>query len=83
MARFTALKPDEVTVGRGRLARALREPYVAALREGEAGKVELERGEKPATAKRLLQESAREVSVRIRSSYVEKENAIYWKKMGA
>ena len=82
--RFTTVDPADVAIGRGRAAAELRLPYLEALRAGDAGSVELERGEKPATVKRLLQEAARRENVRIRSSWTDgQQRVLVWKKVGA
>lgn len=83
MAKFTTLPAEDVTVGRGRAAFMARAPYREAIADADAGKIELERGEKVTTVKRLLQDTAKELGVRLRSTYVEKENAILWKRVGA
>jgi len=84
MPKFTKMNPGEVVVGRGRAAQEARRPFIEALKSSEAGRIELERGEKPATVKRLLQDSAKEVGVRIRSSWSDsKQQVLLWKKVGA
>jgi hypothetical protein len=61
----------------------MRLPYVAALKEGDAGRIELERGVKPNTLKRLVQEAAKQSGIRIRSSWETKDQkALVWKKTG-
>ncbi len=54
MPTFTKMNPDDVSTGRGRAAAEQRRPYIEALEAGDAGSVTLERGEKPATVKRML-----------------------------
>ena len=50
----------------------------------DAGKIELERGEKPSRVKRHLQESAKERGLRIRSTWTDsKEQVLLWKKVGS
>ncbi len=84
MAKFTKLSPRDVVLGRGRAARAAREPYLAAIRSGNAGQIDLESGERPATVKRLLQEAAKEAGIRVRSSWSdEKQRALLWKRVGS
>ena len=84
MAKFTKLSPRDVVLGRGVAARAAREPYIAAIRAGNAGQIDLDRGERPATVKRLLQEAAKEAGIRVRSSWSdEKQRALLWKRVGA
>ncbi len=83
MPTFTKMDPADVAVGRGRVAAKMRQPYIEALNAGDAGSVELERGEKPATVKRLLQEAARQANVRIRSSWADsQQRMLVWKKVG-
>ena len=83
MPTFTKMNPDEVSTGRGRAAAEQRRPYIEALEAGDAGSVTLERGEKPATVKRMLQEAARQANVRIRSSWTdERQRVLVWKKVG-
>ena len=84
MPVFTKLNPNDVGVGRGRLAQEARKPYIAALRAGDAGKIELERGENSASVKRLLQDAARRSNIRIRSSWEDpRQRVLYWKKVGS
>ncbi len=73
MPKFTKLNPNEVVVGRGRAARAA---YVEALRAGDARMLELQRGEKPASVKRLLREAAKEAGIRIRSSCADQRQQV-------
>lgn len=83
MPRFTILDASEVGVGRGRAAQEARRPYIQALQTSDAGKIEVARGENPATVKRLLQDSARRSNIRIRSSWADtQQQALYWKKIG-
>ncbi len=84
LPKFTTLNPAEVLVGRGRVAAEARLPYLAAVKEGEAGRIELERGERPQAVKRLLQEAAKESGVRLRSTWETKEQkSLVWKKVGS
>jgi hypothetical protein len=82
MAKFTALDPRQVVLGRGIAAREARLPYLEALRRGDAGRVDVERGERPGSVKRLLQQSAKELGVRVRSSWADgKQQTLVWKKV--
>ncbi len=82
MPTLTKMDPRDVAVGRGRAAAEMRKPYIAALQAGDAGSVALERGEKPATVKRLLQEAARQSNIRIRSSWADsQQRVLLWKKV--
>ncbi len=84
MPKFTKLNPADVVVGRGRAAAESRAPFVEAIKEGEAGRIELERGEKPNSVKRLLQEASKESGVRIRSSWESKDQKVLvWKRVGS
>ncbi len=81
MPKFTKLDPKDVAVGRGRAAAEARKPYIEALSAGQAGKIELERGEKAAIVKRRLQEASRETGIKIRSSWEDKsQRALLWKR---
>ena len=82
MAKFTAMDPKDVKLGRAREAAAAKEPYRTALQASDAGKVELERAEKPATVKRYLSEAAHEIGVRVRSSWADpkQQRVLLWKK---
>ncbi len=83
MPRFTKMSPADVAVGRGRAAAEKRKPHIEALNAGDAGSVELERGEKPAIVKRRLQEAARHANVRIRCSWTDsQQRMLVWKKVG-
>ena len=82
MPKFTQLDPKTVKLGRSRAADEARKPFREALTSADAGRIELERGEKPSTVKRLLAESAREVGVRVRSSWEDGQRALLWKKVG-
>ncbi|MCY4639662.1 MAG: hypothetical protein OXC94_04910 [Chloroflexi bacterium] len=79
MPRFEKMDPKDVAVGRGRAAMAERAPYIAALRAGDAGRIELQRGEKQAVVKRRLQEASREIGIKIRSSW-ESPRTLVWKR---
>lgn len=68
MPTFVKLDPKDALVGRSRAAAAAREPYVQALMAGDAGRIELERGETQGVVKRRLQEAARGSGITIRSS---------------
>ena len=84
MPTFTKMNAADVAVGRGRAAAEVRKLYIEALNAGDAGSVELERGEKPATVKWLLQEAARQSNIRIRSSWTDgQQRMLVWKKVGA
>ena len=82
MAKFTAMKPDEVLIGRQQAAAEARKPFVEALKGADAGKIELDRGEKPATVKRYLTEAAGQLGVRVRSSWEDPKQprVLFWRK---
>ncbi len=81
MPKFAKLDPKDVAVGRRRAAAEARKPYVDALSAGQAGKIELERGEKAAIVKRRLQEASRETGIKIRSSWEDRsQRALLWKR---
>jgi hypothetical protein len=81
VAKFAALKPQEVTIGRERSAIEARKPYVEALKVSDAGQIALERGEVASTVKRRLAEAAAEVGVGVRSSWTDgNQRMLVWKK---
>src|SRR5688572_27229132 len=80
MPRFRKLDPSEVVVGRGP-AKISREPYIKAIQSTEAGAIELEDRDRPGTVKRLLREAARDLGVRVRSSWADdSQRVLVWKK---
>lgn len=80
MPRFKKLDPSEVVVGRGP-AKISREPYVKAIQSAEAGSIELDAEDRPGTVKRLLREAARDLGVKIRSSWADDtQRVLVWKK---
>ena len=81
MPKFVKVDPKDVAVGRSRAAAAAREPYVQALKAGDAGRIELERGENQGVVKRRLQEAARGSGIKIRSSW-ESPRVLVWKRSG-
>lgn len=84
MAKFTKLDPKEVSLGRSRSAAEARQPYVEALRSSDAGRIEVERGERPSTVKNRLSMAAKEAGVRVRSSWEDRsERVLLWKKVGS
>jgi hypothetical protein len=84
MPKFTKLNPAEVHVGRGRTAFEARKNFVDAVKSGDAGRIDLDRGDKPATVKRLLQEAAKEAGVKVRSTWTDpSQKTLIWKKTRA
>ncbi len=80
MPRFRKLDPSEVVVGRGP-AKISREPYLKAIQSHDAGAIELEDKDRPGTVKRLLREAARDLGVRVRSSWADdSQRVLVWKK---
>lgn len=83
MPKFTKLNPNEVVLGRGRSALEARKPFEDALRAGDAGRIDLDRGEKASTVKRHLSEAAKGMGVKVRSSWADKsQRTLLWKKSG-
>ena len=83
MPKFTKLVPNDVQIGRGRTAHEARRPYRDALTSGEAGRIELGRGDVPSTVKRHLSLAAQDVGTKVRSSWEEqRQRALLWKKVG-
>ena len=83
MPRFTKLSPRQVVLGRGRAALQAREPFVQAIKEGQAGSIHLQRDERPATVKRLLREASKDAGIRVRSSWEDSsQQVLLWKRVG-
>jgi hypothetical protein len=81
MPKFSKLDPGQVHIGRGRAAFEARKDFIEAVRSGDAGRIDLERGDRPTTVKRLLQEAAKEAGVKVRSSWTDKtQKTLLWKK---
>ena len=81
MPKFSKMDPSEVMLGRGRATLEARKQYVEALRGSEAGKIELQGSDRPASVKRLLQEAAKEMGIKVRSSWTDdKQHTLIWKK---
>ncbi len=83
MPTFQKLDPKDVQVGKGRLAAEQRQPFIEALRAGNAGKIELQGDDRPQIVKRRLTEASRETSIRVRSSWDDKsQRVLLWKRIG-
>jgi hypothetical protein len=83
MPRFTKLNPKDVQIGRGRSAFEAREPYREALKSGDAGRIELSRGDVASTVKRHLSLAAQDVGTKVRSSWEDqRQRSLLWKKVG-
>ena len=83
MPTFQKLDPKDVLIGRGRMATEQRQPFIEALRAGDAGKIELERGDRPQIVKRRLTEASRDTRVRVRASWEdESQRVLLWKRVG-
>ena len=81
MPKFSKLDPGDVHIGRGRSAFEARKKYIEAVRAGEAGRIDLERGDRPATVKRQLQEAVKEAGLKVRSSWTDsRQKTLVWKK---
>lgn len=83
MPTFQKLDPKDVLIGKGRMAAEQRQPFIEALRAGNAGKIELERGDRPQIVKRRLTEASRETRIRVRASWEdESQRMLLWKRVG-
>jgi hypothetical protein len=81
MPKFTKMSPSEVVIGRGRNAVEERKRYIEAVRGMDAGRIELQPNERPATVKRLLQEASKELGIKVRSAWTdEKQQTLVWKR---
>jgi hypothetical protein len=54
MSRFRKLDPGDVHIGKGATAAAERAQFVEAIKDAQAGRIELEPGDSPSTVKRRL-----------------------------
>jgi hypothetical protein len=83
MPKFEALNPDDVQVGRGRTTTEARLEFRKAIEGSQAGKIVLERTDRPSTVKRLLAEASKESGIKVRSSWEDKKQMVlYWKRTG-
>jgi hypothetical protein len=81
--KFEQLKPEDVIVGRGREAAEARKPYIDALQASDAGRITLDRSDRPSIVKARLSQASKESGIRIRSSWEDKQQRIlYWKRVG-
>ena len=82
MAKFAAMEPRDVVVGRERAALEARRPYAEALLGSDAGRIELERGDKPGMVKRYLHFAAKQHGIRVRSSWEDsRQSVLLWRKL--
>ncbi len=83
MPKFTKMSPRDVLIGRGKAAAEARQPFIEALRAGDAGKIDLDAQDKAPRVKRLLAEAAKETGIKVRSSWEDKnQRALLWKRTG-
>lgn len=83
MPKFQKLNPKDVVLGRGRSALLERQPYLEALRIAQAGSITLEKGDEPAKVKRLLKLAAKDLGIRVRSSWADAtQRVLLWKRSG-
>lgn len=83
MPTFTKMSARDVLIGRGRAAAEARQPFIDALKTGDAGKIELDKDDKPPRVKRLLAEAAKETGIKVRSSWeTAEQDALLWKRTG-
>ena len=84
MPKFTKLDPNDLQIGRGRSAHKARQPYRDALTSGDAGRIQLDRGDVASTVKRHLSLAAQDVGTKVRSSWEDpRQRVLLWKKVGA
>lgn len=83
MPKFETVNPEDIAIGRGRAAAEARKLYIAAIGEGDAGRITLDRTEKASTVKRLLSEASKQCGIRVRSSWADKtQRVLLWKRVG-
>ncbi len=78
------MSAKDVLIGRGRAAAEARQPFIEALKAGDAGRIDLSATDKPPRIKRLLAEASKEVGVKVRSSWenAKKPTVLLWKRTG-
>ncbi len=84
MPQFTKMSPKDVLIGRGKAAAEARQPFIDALKAGDAGKIELDKNDKPPRVKRLVAEAAKETGIKVRSSWDDSktQKVLLWKRTG-
>ena len=83
MPKFEAMSPDDVQVGRGRTTAEVRRAFRDAIESSQAGKIVLDRNDRPSTVKRLLAEASKESKIKVRSSWEDKKQLVlFWKRTG-
>lgn len=83
MPKFEKLKPEEVSLGRGRGAAEDRRAYIEAIQASDAGKINLDRSDRPSIVKARLGQASKESGIRVRSSWEDKrQRVLYWKRVG-
>ena len=83
MPTFKKLRPSAVVLGRGRSAAEARRPYVEAIKASQAGRIDLERGERPVTVQAQLRRASNEAGIKVRSSWEDSsQRALLWKRTG-
>ncbi len=84
MPEFTKMAAKDVLIGRGKAAAEARQPFIDALKAGDAGRIELTRDDKAPRVKRLLSEAAKETGIKVRSSWDDPktQKVLLWKRTG-
>ena len=83
MPKFEAMKAEAVQVGRGRATAEARREFREAIEGSDAGRISLDRNDRPSTVKRLLAEASKESGIKVRSSWEDKKQMVlYWKRTG-
>ena len=83
MPKFRTLNPEDVHVGRGKDAAAVRVQFMKAIEDGDAGRIDLESADKPTVVKRRLSEASKLLGIKVRSSWTdEAQKTLLWKRTG-
>jgi hypothetical protein len=83
MPKFEGMRADEVQVGRGRATAEARRAFREAIEASDAGRITLDRADRPSMIKRLLAEASKESGIKVRSSWEDKKQMVlYWKRTG-
>jgi hypothetical protein len=83
MVKFRKLEPSQVHIGRGKVAAAERSQFVDAIKDVDAGRIDLGPKDSPVTVKRRLREASQELGFSLRSAWIdESQETLVWKRTG-
>lgn len=84
MATFTKMRPDEVTLGRGRIAAQRQQPFIDHIKEAQAGSIALSSIDTATGVKNDLRRASKRCGIRVRSSWEDHtQKVLLWRRVGA